>query len=980
MKRIVWKNKSNSQLCVTIPSKSGIDEGDIIDLSKSSIKKISYIGVVGDLFHYGHLNSIQFAKSISDLNIMGILTDKAVEEYRTKPISNLKERKAVISSLNCVDRVMVQHSRDPTENLKRIHEEFPDAEIILVHGSDLNYVHGSEYVKSINGSIVQHPYYDRLSNYKIINQLMENKDKFKDITDFASLISGKKELDSEYEKGNKIIISTKANTLKVLKPILKNSRIEDIYVFTVPDWKNKKQKIIKEIQEKFSGKIVVRSSAVNEDTLDNSMAGFFESILSVDSGNENEIESAVKKVYSTYKDKGFESSFNQILVQKQTEDIVSCGVLFTRSLEQAAPYYVINYDDSTGETDTVTRGVEDKTLKISHFAKDVPDNMKDLIKAVKEIEELVPGMGLDIEFAIKKNKEIVIFQVRPLTLSFKAAKDDDKVEERLKSLKKEVTNLSTKKEQLSGVKTILADMPDWNPAEIIGDQPNYLDYSLYDYIITDNAWHEARTSQGYYNVNPAKLVILVGNKPYIDVRNSFNSFIPASLSQELRTKLVDFYLNKLEKNPEMQDKVEFEVLYTCYDLNFDDRSKELLDSGFSEKEINELKDSLIKLTNNLVIGSKETIKEDLDKLKELETNREKVKQPSDSIDELRYKAKFLLEDCREKGTVQFSRLARLGFIGKILLKSLGGIIDNEFYDSFMNSISTVATGINEDFKLMSSGKINKEDFVKKYYHLRPGSYDITSQRYESNPSLIKKIDSEVVVKCSDNFCLDKSTEENISKTLSEQGLKFNAKDLLEFVRAALEAREYSKFEFTKNLSDAIELIAISGEKIGFNRKELAMLSVQELFTKVEDNEELITLWKNAIETRTKERILNNKIIMPPIIFSHEDLDVVQYYSPKPNYITQKKAQGELIKLDSNDKDIEGKIVLIENGDPGYDWIFTRNIAGLITKYGGVASHMSIRCAEFGIPAAIGCGMIYDKLLNANTVILDCGSKKIMGGE
>ena len=108
MKRVVWKNKSNSQLCVTIPITADIGEGDIVEVGKSKIKKIAYSGVVGDLFHYGHLHSIQFAESISDYNIIGVMTDRAVEEYRAKPISNLKERKAIISSLNCVDRVMVQ--------------------------------------------------------------------------------------------------------------------------------------------------------------------------------------------------------------------------------------------------------------------------------------------------------------------------------------------------------------------------------------------------------------------------------------------------------------------------------------------------------------------------------------------------------------------------------------------------------------------------------------------------------------------------------------------------------------------------------------------------------------------------------------------------------------------------------------------------------------------------------------------------------
>ena len=59
-------------------------------------------------------------------------------------------------------------------------------------------------------------------------------------------------------------------------------------------------------------------------------------------------------------------------------------------------------------------------------------------------------------------------------------------------------------------------------------------------------------------------------------------------------------------------------------------------------------------------------------------------------------------------------------------------------------------------------------------------------------------------------------------------------------------------------------------------------------------------------------------------------------------------------------DIDGKIVLIEGADPGYDWIFSKGIKGLITRFGGAASHMAIRCAEFGIPEAIGCGEVIYK--------------------
>ena len=76
--------------------------------------------------------------------------------------------------------------------------------------------------------------------------------------------------------------------------------------------------------------------------------------------------------------------------------------------------------------------------------------------------------------------------------------------------------------------------------------------------------------------------------------------------------------------------------------------------------------------------------------------------------------------------------------------------------------------------------------------------------------------------------------------------------------------------------------------------------------------------------------------------------------------------------------MKNKIVLIENADPGYDWLFTKNPLGLITKYGGVASHMAIRCAELGLPAAIGCGeFLFEKLLTANKILLDCKNEQII---
>ena len=70
--------------------------------------------------------------------------------------------------------------------------------------------------------------------------------------------------------------------------------------------------------------------------------------------------------------------------------------------------------------------------------------------------------------------------------------------------------------------------------------------------------------------------------------------------------------------------------------------------------------------------------------------------------------------------------------------------------------------------------------------------------------------------------------------------------------------------------------------------------------------------------------------------------------------------------------IQNSIILIENADPGYDFLFSNNISGLITKYGGSNSHMAIRCMELNIPAIVGVGeKKYTEIMNAKKLFLDC---------
>ena len=86
--------------------------------------------------------------------------------------------------------------------------------------------------------------------------------------------------------------------------------------------------------------------------------------------------------------------------------------------------------------------------------------------------------------------------------------------------------------------------------------------------------------------------------------------------------------------------------------------------------------------------------------------------------------------------------------------------------------------------------------------------------------------------------------------------------------------------------------------------------------------------------------------------------------------------AEVVVMDTlRDDSLEGKIVFIQAADPGYDFLFSKNIAGLVTQFGGANSHMAVRCAELGIPAVIGAGeKNYSEWKTWNRMMIDCLNK------
>jgi len=926
---------------------------------------ISYSFGMADFIHFGHINAFKKASAASDLNIFGLVSDEASDAWFGSHVSNESERRTVLEGIKYIDEVWEQETFDPLDNIKILHLKYPDAVISLYSGNEWGIIAAKKYVESIGGKVIRLDYYDKLSPQAILDTLNRNEIK-------------KKTFSSN-------IISTKANTLQSLKNILNKARIEDIFIVTVGDFRDNPDKIAEETANVFNkGKIVVRSSSKHEDAFEESNAGHFNSILDVDVSNLEEIKRAISSVIASYGENIADDE--QVLIQRQTENVLISGVIFTRDIQRNRPYYVINYDDS-GSTNSVTSGLAGKSAWLAHSIQkeNIPLKWKTLMDAVKELEDFLPGILLDIEFAITQNS-VIIFQVRPLAAAYKFGRsNNDKIVNAIKEKAVE----SYQKQFEKGL-SCFSDMAFWNPAEIIGDNPKNLDFSLYREIITKHAWDDGLIPMGYRSV-PEELMFRFGNKPYISVERSFEALIPAAVSDKLACKLRDFYVEKLKQDLSAHDKIEFEISHNCYDFSTHKRLAEMMIKGFSTEEILELERSLIELTQKAVTSYSDILAKDNNDLKTLESVRLDIFNITKNTKDFRLLAKSIrtmLNAINTFGTPQFSRHARCAFIAKSICRSLvsEGYINSEDFNLFMSGINTIAVDYNKDYRNVVKNLMSVEAFCQKYGHLRAGTYNIRSLRYDQMPQLFssENINANELVNLHDYICNNSNyvIEKALNKAIYDSKLNvFTAEQIINFVRQSTEQREYFKFIFTKSLSFAIELIKQIGSILNIGVHELSYLELPEIYAAeyYSNMERLQEFWNLIIEERHGLYKANSEIILPAVIYSERDFSYIENINARPNFVTEKIITGDVVILDDETKiSIDSKIVVIEKADPGYDWIFSTGIAGLITKYGGAASHMAIRCAEFNVPAAIGCGAnLYDYAANAKKITIDCKHEKLI---
>jgi len=772
---------------------------------------------------------------------------------------------------------------------------------------------------------------------------------------------------------------SKAKTLEFLREKLTTAKILPLMIINSENYFSNKNSIVKDIQEYFcEDKLIIRSSSQSEDSSEASNAGKFLSVQNVNKNNSESIEDSITKVIESY---GNEYKNQEVLIQPMLKEIMISGVVTTADISNLSPYYIINYEEG-GSSSGITDGVSEKQRTYISYkyrsSEHEEEFLTNIINACGEIENILQNKLLDIEFGINTKNELYIFQVRPIVKNNKVDLSNIDLKDSLRKIYKKIDKLSGAHPNLLGKKALFGVMPDWNPAEIIGLRPKRLAISLYKELITDSTWAYQRDNYGYRNLRSHPLLISFLGVPYIDVRVSFNSFIPKSLDEGIANKLVEYYLEKLSKIPTYHDKVEFKIVHSCYYLNLSGKLTELLQHGFNKNEIKRIEYSLLSLTNGIINPETGIYKKDLKKIETLELKYQSIiNSKLSNVD----KIYWLLEECKRYGTLPFAGIARAAFIAMQFLRSFveTEIITRKEYDKFLNSINSVNKQMKTDLYKLSVNKISKEEFLNKYGHLRPGTYDILSPRYDE--AFEKYFNLKDIPKPKEeSFLFSNEKMREIDKILIENGLEITTENLIDFIKKVIEGREYLKFVFTKVLSKVFQLVEEFGKRVNLSTNDLAYLNIQrikELYSTL-DERDVSEIFNTDIEKNKIFYLYTQAVKLPSLITKPADIYSFHIDKEEPNFITYKSIDAAVINEDSLEmNDLKGYVVCIKAADPGYDFLFTKNIAALITQFGGTNSHMAIRCAELGIPAVIGCGERNFQLWSkANSLNIDCANRLV----
>ena len=136
--------------------------------------KTVYVPLAVDILHSAHINILKKAKNYGKV-IVGLLTDKAISDYKKLPLIDYNERYKILSGIKYVDEIVEQNTWDYSENIIKYKPDF------FIHGDD--WKKGiqkkqrekvQKFLKRYKGKLIEVKYTKNISSSEIKNKIIKS--------------------------------------------------------------------------------------------------------------------------------------------------------------------------------------------------------------------------------------------------------------------------------------------------------------------------------------------------------------------------------------------------------------------------------------------------------------------------------------------------------------------------------------------------------------------------------------------------------------------------------------------------------------------------------------------------------------------------------------------------------------------------------------------------------------------------------------
>ena len=104
--------------------------------------KSVYISLSADTLHHGHMKLIEEGRKYGKITV-GLLTDKAISEFKNLPYLKFDQRKKILLNIKGVEKILPQNEYDESINIKKYKPNY------VIHGDDWNQGYDKVFRKKV---------------------------------------------------------------------------------------------------------------------------------------------------------------------------------------------------------------------------------------------------------------------------------------------------------------------------------------------------------------------------------------------------------------------------------------------------------------------------------------------------------------------------------------------------------------------------------------------------------------------------------------------------------------------------------------------------------------------------------------------------------------------------------------------------------------------------------------------------------------